>query len=131
MLELQLMVVGLTFLCGTGLGLVFDIWRACRVVWHSGHLATSLGDLLFWFVAAAIVAAVLLFANYGELRGWFLLSSALGFALYQELISPHVQRPLRRFLRLLFACFWRLAVWLGLPVWLPVKFVIRDRKSVV
>lgn len=126
MLELQLTVVGWTLLCGAGLGLLFDIWRACRAVLHPGRLATSLGDLLFWFLSAATVATVLLSANHGELRGWYLLSSALGFTAYQELISRYVQRPLRRLLRGLFRVLLQVAVWLGLPVWLPLKFVLRQ-----
>ncbi|NLG85776.1 MAG: spore cortex biosynthesis protein YabQ [Firmicutes bacterium] len=126
MLELQLTVIGLTFLCGVALGLVFDIWRACRTLGHFQCLVTSLGDLLFWFIAAVIVATVLLSINYGEVRGWFLLSAALGFALYQEFVSPHVQQPMRRFLRFILAGFRHVAIWLGLPVWLPVRFVIRQ-----
>ncbi|HHV06686.1 MAG TPA: hypothetical protein GXX69_00525 [Firmicutes bacterium] len=129
MLELQLTIIGWTLLCGIGLGFVFDSWCACRAILHPGRLATSLGDLVFWFLAAAIVAAVLLSANYGELRGWYLLSWALGFAIYQELISQYLQRPLKRFLTALFRFLLRMAVWLGLPVWLPLKFVIRQGKA--
>ena len=114
-------VVGWTLLCGIGLGLVFDLWRVCRVILHSGRLATSLGDLLFWLLATAVVAAVLLAVTYGEVRGWYLLSSALGFILYQELISKHIQRPLRRGLLVLVRSLVRVAVWLGLPVW-PVSY---------
>jgi spore cortex biosynthesis protein YabQ len=124
-LELQLIVMGLTFLCGLSLGLVFDIWRACRYLWHSGRLATSVGDLLFWLVAAVTVAVVLLFANYGELRGWYLFSLSLGFVCYQEMLSSYMKRPVQRFLHFFFTGLKRLAIGLGLPVWLPLRFIVR------
>ncbi len=128
MLELQLTIIGWTLLCGIGLGScsIVGVLVAPFCIRAPSYFARR-SCLLF--LAAAIVAAVLLSANYGELRGWYLLSWALGFAIYQELISQYLQRPLKRFLTALFRFLLRMAVWLGLPVWLPLKFVIRQGKA--
>ena len=124
-LELQLTVVGWTLLCGIGLGLVFDLWRVCRVILHSGA----------WLPRWAIFSLA-----SGNCRGgggvisgdlWgsarlVLAELSFGFILYQELISKHIQRPLRRGLLVLVRSLVRVAVWLGLPVWLPLKFVLKQ-----
>ncbi|NMA55677.1 MAG: hypothetical protein GX952_07110 [Firmicutes bacterium] len=130
MLELQLMIIGWMLVSGILLGFVFDVWRACRAILHPGRLASSLGDLIFWLLATVTLAAVLLISTYGDVRGGYLLCSAAGFMVQQRLISDHIQQSLQQVLRVLFRWLVRLATWLGLPVWLPLKFVFQQGKAV-
>ncbi|HKM40134.1 MAG TPA: spore cortex biosynthesis protein YabQ [bacterium] len=126
MLELQLIVIGWTLLSGVLLGFVFDGWRAGRAILHPGRLATSLGDLFFWLLATVTVATALLVSTAGEVRGLYLLSSAIGFMGQQGLVSKHIQRPLQSGLKTIFRCLGQGAVKLGLPVWVPIQYLLRQ-----
>lgn len=124
MLELELTTLGWTLACGAGLGFVFDFWRACRAVLRPGWIVTSAGDLIFWLVAVLLAAGTLILANYGQVRLYVFLSLAIGFLLYQFLLSPLLRRPLRWLIRAVFRGLERLGQGLLLPVRLPLNLVL-------
>ena len=101
MLGSQLIAVSITFICGLVLGVIFDIWWVCREIFRCGRWFTSFGDLIFCLVAALLVAAVLWHTTDGELRGWYFISTGLGFVSYRDAFSPEVRRPLRRAARVI------------------------------
>jgi spore cortex biosynthesis protein YabQ len=119
-LEFELKTLAWTFGCGVGLSLVFDIWRACRAVLRPGWVFTAIGDLGFWTLAALATAFVLMRTNYGQVRFYIFLSLASGFLLHQLTLSPPLARPLRQLFRKGLRFFLRLALILGLPVWVPL-----------
>lgn len=90
MLGAQLFAFGIILLSGFLLGLCFDLYRVLRALWQPGPLWTRIGDLLFWFNALCLLSSLLLVGNWGELRLYVLVGWALGFLLYQRLLSRYL-----------------------------------------
>ncbi|MDI3522190.1 MAG: hypothetical protein PWP43_372 [Bacillota bacterium] len=124
MLEVELTTLGFTLACGVGLGLLFDLWRACRAVLHPGWIVTSAGDLLFWLVAMLVAAATLMLANYGQVRLYVFLSLGAGFGLYQLALSPLLRRPLRLSVRFFYRGAGGALRLLGWPFWFPARLAL-------
>ncbi|MDK2784641.1 MAG: hypothetical protein PWQ41_294 [Bacillota bacterium] len=131
MLENELTTLGWTLACGAGLGFLFDLWRAYRAVLSPGWIVTSLGDLIFWALAALMVAGALLLINYGQVRMYIFLSLGLGFFIYQVLLSPFLRRPLRQFVRLSYRWAGSALRALILPIWFPAAFGINLGREVM
>ena len=90
--------IAFTFLALTGcaLGLSFDLYRALRSVRRMGRLAGDLADGAYGLLAAALVAAGLLGAAWGEVRLYSVLALAAGGSAYFLLASPLVLPAARR-----------------------------------
>lgn len=72
---------------GIGAGFLFDFYRVARITWRLGRLGTSIGDLLIWVALTLVVFALLLLANWGEVRWYILLGLGLGALLYHRAFS--------------------------------------------
>lgn len=131
MLESELTTLGWTLACGAGLGFLFDLWRAYRAVLSPGWIVTSLGDLVFWALAAFLVAGALLLINYGQVRMYIFLSLGLGFFIYQVLLSPFLRRPLRQLVRLSYRWVGNVLRVLALPLWFPAAVGVRFGRGVM
>lgn len=85
-------------LLGVPLGLCFDILRTVRLLVPHGKIAVMLEDVVFlllWGVALMCFAVVL---ARGEMRGFYVLGSALGFLVYRCTLGACVVPVLRRVL---------------------------------
>lgn len=72
----------LTVLLGGALGLVYDCLRVFRHIIPHKRLWVQIEDGLFWLVAVFFVFAVMLGANYGEIRFFSILGMFGGMGLY-------------------------------------------------
>lgn len=100
-------------LLGIPLGLCFDVLRTLRLLLRHGTLATALEDMAFLLVWGGAVLCFSSVLARGELRGYYVMGSALGFLLYRctlgcvtvpllRRILEWIGRVLRRFLSPLF-----------------------------
>lgn len=80
----------MTILAGAVVGLLFDVYRVFRSAFRPRNFATALTDLLFWIVVTPLVFALLLAANWGELRAYVLIGLGAGLLLYYQALSPVV-----------------------------------------
>lgn len=70
---------------GIFLGILFDLYRRVIRKLKPGKTWISLTDLLFTLLTGLAGFSLLIFANWGELRFYILLSILLGFVFYYYL----------------------------------------------
>lgn len=90
----QLYAFGITMVAGMAVGFMFDGYRFVRRGIRMRGSVSWLLDVLFWLVATPLVFALLLVANWGELRFYVVVGLAAGGSLYFGLLSPFVLRSM-------------------------------------
>lgn len=83
----ELRVVGVAFLSGAVITIVYDLLRIFRRVISHGNLWIGIEDFVFWVWTALWIFSVLYRENDGNLRMYTILSMALGMLLYHMTIS--------------------------------------------
>ncbi|MBO8141136.1 MAG: hypothetical protein H0Z37_03005 [Firmicutes bacterium] len=83
----QLQAFAVTVLGGLLMGLLFDLLRAARSGLRRGSPLGMALDLVYWIVLTPIMAALLLEANWGQLRLYVLVGIGTGLALYFAFLS--------------------------------------------
>lgn len=78
------------FLTGSALGLIFDVYRVIKNLFHLKPLMTAFTDILYWLIAIALTFKALIFANWGEMRFYVLIALGFGAILYFTLLSKKV-----------------------------------------
>lgn len=86
----QTLLFLLAALCGMGVGLLFDLFRALRRVGSRGKIAIIIEDVLFWLLTLDMIFALVLILSDGILRGFQILGLLLGAVLYYLLLSRGV-----------------------------------------
>lgn len=71
-----------TVYVGLLLGLVYDIYRAARIIMNPGKWFVAIMDLSFWILAAFMTFYTLYKVNSGEIRLYAFIGLALGWGLY-------------------------------------------------
>ncbi len=71
-----------TVYVGVLLGLIYDIYRAFRMITKPGRLLLAVFDLLFWILAALFSFTMLFKVNGGEIRVYAFIGLALGWGIY-------------------------------------------------
>lgn len=80
----------ITILAGAVTGLLFDLYRVLRSAFHPRQVLTAVTDLVYWIVVTPIIFAMLLAANWGELRFYVLIGLGVGLLLYFQTLSSAV-----------------------------------------
>ena len=70
-------------LLGIPLGVVFDVLRTLRLLLPHGKLAAALEDVAFLLLWAGALLCFSTVLARGEFRGYYVMSSVLGFLLYR------------------------------------------------
>lgn len=85
-------------LLGIPLGMCFDVLRVIRLLIRHGKLAAALEDIFFLLLWTGALICFSVVLARGELRGYYVLGSALGFLLYcctiGNLLLPLMRRVL-------------------------------------
>ncbi|MDU4961243.1 MAG: spore cortex biosynthesis protein YabQ [Sporomusaceae bacterium] len=133
-MEEQLYTFCLLTATGAALALAFDCYRAVRIALRWRALATALGDLLYWLLAAVTVFGALLKGNWGEIRFYVFLALASGAGLYYRFLSAYVMHLLAKALvvaaRLLRMAGAVLRFLLIRPLLLPLRWLFRRAAAV-
>ena len=82
-------------LLGAILCFIYDLIRATRFLGADSFVAVFIGDVFFWLVSAITVFIFLVATTNGEIRGYVLWSSAVGFLLYRFTIGKIAFKPIR------------------------------------
>lgn len=80
----QVMLFLLAVLVGAGLGILFDVFRAMRVVFPPAKKSglTALSDIIFWLIYGFTIFVYSVQYGRGQVRFFFFIGSLLGFILY-------------------------------------------------
>ena len=82
-------------LLGAILCFIYDIIRATRVLGADSFIAVFIGDVFFWLVSAVAVFIFLVATTNGEIRGYVLMSNAVGFLFYRATVGKIVFKPVK------------------------------------
>jgi len=75
---------------GIVIGFIYDIYRIFRYYSKPKKIATFIEDLVFWIIVSIIALLILLFSNWGEIRGYVFLGFLSGAFLYNKALSKPV-----------------------------------------
>lgn len=89
------------FVCGLGLGVIFDIYRVVSDELRLSRWIIAILDILYWMAAAVAVFKVLYYSNQGELRIFVFIGLFIGLGVYFLLFSSFVQKTGSVFIRVL------------------------------
>lgn len=67
---------------GVFIGLVYDIFRILRKVFKHKNFIIHVEDFIFWIFVTCVMFYLMLNKNYGEIRGFTILGSIMGWLLY-------------------------------------------------
>ena len=77
-------------LMGSGIGVLYDVFKIDRMVFKRGVLFTVFQDILFWIISAfAFYSFSVVFSN-GQVRGYLLFGCFMGFVIYRLTISRFI-----------------------------------------
>lgn len=72
---------------GIVMAFVYDIYRIFRYYLKPKKVATFIEDFIFWIIISVIFLTVILYANWGEIRGYVFLGFFSGAFLYSRFLS--------------------------------------------
>ena len=71
-----------SFMAGIIISFIYDLFRILRKNVHVGILFSNIHDIIFWFLATAVMFFVVFYANNGRLRWYQFLGAFSGSAVY-------------------------------------------------
>lgn len=86
---------------GMIIGFIYDLYRIFRYFFKPKKVLTFIEDLIFWIFVALVALIVIIFSNWGELRGYVFLGFLLGAFLYNKFLSKIVITLLVKIIKLL------------------------------
>lgn len=72
---------------GVVMGFVYDMYRIFRYYLKPKKVATFIEDFIFWIIMSVIFLTVILYTNWGEIRGYVFLGFFSGAFLYSRFLS--------------------------------------------
>lgn len=95
----EIRVVGIAFLSGAVITIVYDVLRIFRRVISHGNLWIGVEDFLFWIFTALWSFSVLYRENDGSLRMYTVLAMGAGMIVYHMTISEPLVNILGKILK--------------------------------
>jgi spore cortex biosynthesis protein YabQ len=93
--EMQFSAFTVVFFAGMTLGLLYDLYRLFRQGLRLAGVLDWLFDALFWIIATPSLMFLIFFSNWGEMRIYILLATALGVFFYFKVLSDTMRGLLR------------------------------------
>ena len=90
----QLDLILMSFVFGAPLGVLYDIFRAVRIIFHHGKIAVFIEDLLYFFIYGVFMMSFTVTAANSEFRFLYPLCNALGFIVYFVTIGSFTRKLL-------------------------------------
>ncbi len=117
----ETMVFLFACLAGVFLGVVYDIFRFCRLIHRDVKTLVFLEDLLFALVASIVTFYFQIHYCSGWLRGFVLLGELLGFLAYHFTLGEITIRLFRLIVRIVSTILRWIWKWIVL---LPLHFIV-------
>jgi spore cortex biosynthesis protein YabQ len=94
-IETQFLSIVISIFAGLAIGILFDFYRTVNYVLKPSKVFTHFMDLLFWIVTGLVVFAILLRADYAEIRIYTFIGISIGVFIYIKLFSEYVLKFFR------------------------------------
>lgn len=92
----QLRLFLLSCLFGVPIGIVYDIFRALRIIFPHGKLLVAIEDILFFVIYGIFLMCFTITAARSEFRVYFCAGNLLGFLVYFFTVGNAVVSVIRR-----------------------------------
>lgn len=79
-------------LTGIVIGILFDIFRVSRKVFHTSDIVTYIEDILFWVLSGFFILFNIWYFNNGKIRLYMFLGMIMGIIIYLLLISNFIMK---------------------------------------
>lgn len=97
----ELVLFGLSCLCGAAMGVFYDLFRALRLMFRHNTALVFIEDIVFLLGCGILLNAFAAAAARGELRFYYVIGNALGFTVYFFTVGNVVILTLRKLLTLI------------------------------
>lgn len=124
-------VLGISFLMGMFILLVYDFIRIFRRLIPHGVLWVGMEDMLFWIVSALALFAMLYRENSGYIRGFVIGGVLVGMVLYNSVLSPLVVKGSVFLWKKIFFVVSRPFAWIAHIFHRPLGFLKKVGKKVI
>ncbi len=124
-LNVQLLTMGAMIVGGWYLGMANDTFRRFQALWKKSRILTYLFEIAFWLIQIAVLFYVLYRINYGEIRFYYFVALAFGFALYIAVFQTMYKKMLNliiNFVKKLLFILYKLFI---APIIYLTKFIFR------
>lgn len=78
----QMKLFLLSCLFGFPIGIVYDVFRAVRIIFPSGKIAAAIEDILFFIIYAVFLMCFTVSCARSEFRIYFCVGNLIGFIIY-------------------------------------------------
>lgn len=102
-LHIQFLTMGMMFASGTGLGIIFDVYRVLTGQLRVPRWLISILDLIYWTLATFLVFQVLYSSNQGQLRLFVFIGLFAGATFYWAFLRVGTVRVIMTLLKI---CRW-------------------------
>ena len=96
----ELVLFGLSCLCGAAMGVFYDVFRAFRLMLRHSTALVFIEDIIFLLGCGILINTFAQAAARGELRFYYFIGSALGFTVYFFTVGSVVILTLRKLITL-------------------------------
>lgn len=101
----ELRLFGLSCLMGAIVGAAYDVLRVFRIITTHNSFLTAIEDIFFLMLYAISLTAFSEAAARSEMRLYFVIGNAIGYALYYVTVGSVVMRTIRKLFNLMGALF--------------------------
>ncbi|EOD01153.1 spore cortex biosynthesis protein YabQ [Caldisalinibacter kiritimatiensis] len=134
----QVYIFFTTFYGGIIIGFIYDLYRIFRYYSKPKKIATFIEDLVFWIIVSFIALFILIFSNWGEIRGYVFLGFVSGAIVYNKLLSKivikilvYIVKAIIKFLKILLdILLWPIKILANL-LYRPYKKVSSEVKKII
>lgn len=128
--EAQFVSLVISVFAGIASGLLFDLYRSVNYYTRPSKTFLYFMDLLFWLITASVVFAILLRADFAQLRIYTFGGIGIGIFIYFKLFSEYILKLYRWFIYVIVKTIRIIIILLILPfkivynlMWYPSNFI--------
>lgn len=114
--QAQVYVFLTTLYGGVIMGLIYDIYRIFRFYSRPKRVKTFIEDIIFWIILSILVVSIVMYTNWGELRGYIFVGFLIGAIIYNKLLSKKIIRFISRIVNFVLKKLRRLMNFITIPI---------------
>ena len=120
-----------SLLLGTGLGIIYEVFRILRIAFNFKNIAIFIQDLVYFFIISPIIFVFLLNTTYGKVRIYILVGTFLGFLLYYFTLGVFVRKISVLIIGFIKLCLEKICRYIFTPIFKFIQFIFMSIKKLL
>ncbi|MGL5716054.1 MAG: spore cortex biosynthesis protein YabQ [Paraclostridium sp.] len=108
---------------GISIGILFDLYRACKTNLNVIKIFSTLYDILFWIVVTILIFIVVNVVESFDLRYYHFMAIFIGFLIYYKTISKFVLKLLNNTIGFILKTIQKIIIYIC-KIWVNLYYVI-------